>query len=173
MVMLSRSIKWGEGWVWPVPDMNSSDGFFPAVVSQEFRPRGSPRPHLGVDIMYVVDSRAPAADRWFVSEGAPVVAARDGTVWSTGHTQRGWNVVLDHGPPWATFYQHLQSAPLVKAGDRVRAGQPLGVVGVDPTDAQGLRHLHFAAWYKGHGDPASVNPWPSMAGWRRVAWTRP
>jgi murein DD-endopeptidase MepM/ murein hydrolase activator NlpD len=94
-------------------------------------------------------------------------------VWSTGHTSRGWNVVLDHGPPFATFYQHLLEQPLVRAGELVQAGQQIGVMGADPTDRQGLRHLHFAVWYKGHGDTASVDPESAMASWRRAVWPGP
>jgi murein DD-endopeptidase MepM/ murein hydrolase activator NlpD len=148
------ALPWGGGWVWPVPTTQQGA----AVISQEFR-----RPaHLGVDVMFRVGGR-------FVADaGTPVVAARAGRVWSTGHTARGWNVVLDHGAPWATFYQHLADEPVVKAGDVVTAGQRLGFMGVDPTDAAGVRHLHFAVWYKGNGDSASVDPGAAMQGWGRL-----
>jgi murein DD-endopeptidase MepM/ murein hydrolase activator NlpD len=157
--------RWGKGWAWPVPDLVTELGHLPALVSQEFR-RGGPAPHLGVDVMY-----RGADGVWFAPEGTPVLAARDGVVWSTGQTARGWNVVVDHGAPWATFYQHLAARPIVRAGQRVKAGEHLGVMGADPTDPQGLRHLHFAVWYRGHGDAASVDPGGEMSSWERSRWT--
>lgn len=105
-------------------------------------------PHLGVDIRG--------------AEGAPIVAARDGTVWSVGETERGHSVVLDHGPPWATFYQHLKTVAVEK-GQTVKAGDVIGTMGHDPTDAQLITHLHFATWYKGAGNAASVDPAPMLA----------
>lgn len=156
-MMLSSSgvvIDWGVGWTWPLP--NSSDGGA-AVVSQEFRAEN----HLGVDLMY-----RDRAGRFFVPEGTPVLAARAGTVWSTGNTARGLNVVLDHGPPWATFYQHLSSVA-VKHGEVVSEGQRIGTAGVDPTDTEGVRHLHFETWYKGDGGHA-VDPARAMRGWKRL-----
>lgn len=146
-------IQWGDGWVWPVPRAASPLG--KPIITQEFR-----RPsHLGVDIMY------RSGSRFVAPEGTQVLAARAGTVWSTGQTARGWNVVLDHGQPFATFYQHLASEPEVVKGDLVTAGQRIGVMGVDPTDGEGIRHLHFAVWYKGNGDSASVDPSVAMMGW--------
>ncbi len=166
LMMGKKRVPWGEGWAWPVPDLVQVDGSrFPARVSQEFRGRGATTTHYGVDLMYMGPSG------WFTPEDTPILAARAGTVWSTGHTARGWNVVIDHGPPFATFYQHIAKPPLVLAGMRVKAGDQLGIMGADPTDPQGLRHLHFAVWFKGHGDDASVDPASVMAGWQRVVWT--
>jgi len=146
------SEEWDGEWHWPVPRDAAGN---PPVVSNEFR-----RPsHLGVDVMYRVGGR------YVAPEGTKVLAARAGVVWSTGKTARGWNVVLDHGKPWATFYQHLAAEPLVKKGDHVAAGQELGFMGADPTDPQKVRHLHFATWYKGAGDSASVDPGPHMSNW--------
>jgi murein DD-endopeptidase MepM/ murein hydrolase activator NlpD len=167
ILMLSKQddIDWGGGWVWPVPTEAPST---PAVISQEFR-----RPsHLGVDILY------RTAAGFTAPGGTPVLAARDAVVWSVGQTARGWNIVLDHGPPFATFYQHLEAQPrrsgsgaVLAKGDRVSAGEQVGIMGVDPTDPQRVRHLHFAVWYKGNGDASSVDPAPAMASWRRVLWT--
>lgn len=156
LLNLKGGIDWGGGWAFPAPDLAEGT---PAQVSQEFR-----KPtHMGVDIMY-------RQSKWFARQGTPVLAAKAGTVWSTEHTSRGWNVVLDHGAPFATFYQHLEERPMVKAGDPVVAGQQLGIMGADPTDPAHLRHLHFAVWYKGHGDAASVDPARAMLVWRRSVW---
>lgn len=187
MLTLGRSIEWGDGWVWPIPDLidRSPAGvdrtLVPQVptVSQEFRGASDPRPHLGVDLMY----RARGWPRNFTAPpGVPVAAARSGTLWSVSRTPRGWAVVVDHGPPWATFYQHLEAVdPAVAKGAQgvarggpgmqLAAGQRLGVMGSDPTDGGHVRHLHFATWYKGAGDAASVDPEKAMQTWGHWQWT--
>ena len=151
----SENVEWGTGWVWPVPDRSAAQ---PAVMSQEFRPTN----HRGVDIMF------REAGKWVAPEGTPILAARDGVVWSTGSTARGGNVVLDHGPPFATFYQHLATITVTQ-GQHVKAGQQIGTMGADPTDPQGYRHLHFEVWYKGAADKA-VDPAPMLARAPHSGW---
>ena len=157
MLAFLSGIEWGGGWVWPVPNAGAAV----ALVTNPFRAPA----HYGVDIMYRSADGHPNAP-----VDTPILAARDGVVWTTGQTARGLNVVLDHGPPFATFYQHLVRVDVAK-GQRVIAGQQIGVMGADPTDPEGLRHLHFAVWWKGSGDNHSVDPEPAMRAWRRVAWT--
>lgn len=171
------SPAWGTGWTWPIPDLMldppRADSIVRAAISQEFRDHGSP--HFGVDLMYrsVSDSRS-VAGHWFAPSGTPVVAARSGTIWSVDESPRGWMIVIDHGPPWATFYQHLEKvSPGIAKGARVEAGHQLGIMGSDPTDPDHVRHLHFAAWYHGAGDSASVDPAQAMIGWPRWHWTPP
>lgn len=119
--------------------------------------------------------------QYWVPDGVPVLAARDGTLWSVERTARGWAIVIDHGPPFSTFYTHLESVETDIAngiqGVRrngeplfIPAGRQLGRVGHDPTDANRVRHLHFAVWYQGAGDAASVDPTQDMATWRRLQW---
>src|SRR5208337_3430428 len=93
-----------------------------------------------------------------------------GTVYSVDTSRRGIEIVIDHGPPWATYYQHVTS-PVVKKGDAVKAGQRIATAGYDPTDPEGLRHLHFETWYKG-AEGSSTDPERAMEGWNRTAWTR-
>lgn len=174
MLNTKSSPAWGPGWQWPIPDLMMSppraDSIVRAVLSQEFRGASSSSPHFGVDLMY-----RSAGDRgWFAPVGTPVVAARAGTVWSVDESPRGWCVVVDHGPPWATFYQHLDKvSPGVSKGARIEAGHQLGTMGSDPTDPEHVRHLHFAAWYHGAGDDASVDPAEAMLSWSRWQWTPP
>lgn len=172
--MTNESIPWGDGWTWPIPiiqptPQGPTQAMMP-VISQEFRGAGAGQaPHYGVDLMYRVGGRFTAP------EGVPVLAARDGKLWSIDKTARGWAVVLDHGPPFATFYQHLESIDMAlqgaARGTAIRAGQMLGIMGSDPTDGGHVRHLHFAVWYKGAGDAASVDPASAMARWRMASWT--
>jgi murein DD-endopeptidase MepM/ murein hydrolase activator NlpD len=174
--MLQKQVSpaWGPGWMWPIPDLLMTPPFvesvIPATISQEFR-GDRPYPHFGVDLMY----RSAGGDRgWFAPPGTPVCAARAGTVWSVDETARGWAVVVDHGPPWATFYQHLEAVNQgVARGAHVAAGAQLGTMGADPTDASHVRHLHFAAWYHGAGDASSVDPSEAMHAWARWQWHPP
>lgn len=164
MLVLKKGPDWGGGWVWPVPDRGdiqpAADGV--AVISQGFHP---PR-HMGVDIMYHGRDRG-----FFAPIGTPVVASKQGKIWSFAHTARGFNVVVDHGPPFATFYQHLESVEAwVARGATVSAGSILGMMGFDPTDPERVRHLHFEVWWQGPAQNA-VDPAPMLAGARRQLWT--
>jgi hypothetical protein len=165
-------------WVWPVPAWQGrsptiSDGF------------GSPRPggirHGGVDLMF---ARLPSdaslrvgtpngAAHHVMPDGMVALAASDGVVWSAMQTARGFAVVIDHSPAAkvATFYTHLEKLLVTptanaKAGERVRAGQPIGIIGADPLDGEHLKHLHFELWL---GGPSSaIDPAPVMRGWSVV-----
>ena len=106
-------------------------------------------------------------------DGTAAVAAADGVVWSATQTARGYAVVIDHAPlaKVATFYTHLEKllvAPTAnaKTGERVRAGQPIGIIGADPLDAEHLKHLHFELWRGGPSD--AVDPAAIMRAWSVV-----
>jgi hypothetical protein len=113
------------------------------------------------------------ATRFVMPDALVAVAASDGIVWSASQTPRGFAVVIDHKPTKAaTFYTHLEKL-LVKptanaqSGERVRAGQPIGVIGADPLDSEHLKHLHFELWLGGPSD--RVDPSLVMRGWDVVA----
>lgn len=164
-------------WVWPVPRWNGrapmiSDGF------------DSPRPgvprHGGVDIMFArlpadtFKAGTPNASKLFVMpDGLVAVAASDGVVRSAMQTPHGIAVVIDHTPnKVATFYTHLEKLLVAAAGpgksnERVRAGQPIGIIGASPLDAEHLKHLHFEMWLGGPND--RIDPAPLMRAWDRVA----
>jgi murein DD-endopeptidase MepM/ murein hydrolase activator NlpD len=103
--------------------------------------------------------------------GTPLIAARAGkVVYRAYHSRAGYYVVI-HGD-WAGqdyLYAHLRSPALVKPGDHVYTGQPIGEVG-DTGDAVGC-HLHLElwsapGWYKG-GHP--FDPMPQLKRWDRVS----
>jgi hypothetical protein len=106
-------------------------------------------------------------------DGLAAVAASDGVVWSAMQTPQGFAVVVDHKPnKVATFYTHLEKllvAPASpgKSSERVRAGQPLGIIGASPLDAEHLKHLHFEVWLGGPND--RIDPSTLMRAWETVA----
>jgi len=106
---------------------------------------GTPKaPHAGLDIA------AP--------EGAPVHAAAGGVVTLAEHDlfYTGGTVMIDHGHGLSTIYVHM-SKVLVKVGDHVRQGAPIGAVG--KTGRASGPHLHFgASWFSVKLDPALLLP---------------
>lgn len=98
------------------------------------------RPHWGVDIA------APS--------GAPVGASADGTVLDVA-TSASYGLVVDvshRGGEYITRYAHL-SAVLVREGQRVRRGEPVGRVG--STGLSTGPHLHYEVFVHGRRrDPA-------------------
>lgn len=87
-----------------------------------------------------------------VPVGTPVKATNDGVVllsdslYLTGNT-----VYIDHGLNVVSQYAHL-SKLLVKPGDKVKAGQTIGLAG--STGFSTGPHLHFAMWVENK----AVNP---------------
>jgi murein DD-endopeptidase MepM/ murein hydrolase activator NlpD len=122
-----------------------------------FRPPGRPN-HKGVDLM--------------ARRGTPIQAASGGIVItvrcqaSIGTCDRdggpsvkgcGWYVEVAHSGGVWTRYCHMGQRPLVVVGQRVNAGDPLGVVGSSGNSSG--PHLHFEV----HIGAVVVNPVPFMA----------
>jgi hypothetical protein len=128
--------------------------------------------HKGVDLR--VPDRA-AAGKTAVLAAAPgrVARLRDGmadvSVKAPGAppvkgSECGNGVVIDHGGGWETQYCHLARGSLtVKVGDPVKAGQPIGRVGLSG-DTE-FAHLHLQVSRKG----AIVDPF-SPGGGARPLW---
>lgn len=144
----------------PTSDAVAQDGVFPVDGSYDFGTStnrfGGGRGHEGQDI--------------FAGCGTPIVAAVGGEVTLAEYESRAGNyavVAADDGTGQA--YMHMQRRPLVRQGQRVEAGAPLGAVGQSGS-AQGC-HLHFElwtapGWYRGG---APVDPLPALRGWRAGA----
>ncbi|GGS06189.1 LysM peptidoglycan-binding domain-containing protein [Deinococcus sedimenti] len=116
-------------WAWPLPGYHAISSDYGERVLDE-----GPEMHYGVDIV------AP--------HGTPVLAARSGRVLeSRADFERGWGwtVVLEHPDGWITRYAHL-SATLVKPGELVMQGQPVGRVG--NTGRSTGTHLHFGTYLR-------------------------
>jgi murein DD-endopeptidase MepM/ murein hydrolase activator NlpD len=80
--------------------------------------------------------------------GTPIYAADDGYVVLSGRDTWGYGnqVVIDHGNGFKTRYAHLNTI-LVKAGDTVKKGQKIGLMG--STGRSTGPHLHFEVIYNG------------------------
>jgi murein DD-endopeptidase MepM/ murein hydrolase activator NlpD len=106
-------------------------------VSAGFMPE---KKHLGIDIL------AP--------KGTPIKSVLDGYVVMSDWTREtGQTIGIQHANNVVTFYKH-NSTLLKKAGEFVKAGEAIAVIGNtgDLTDGP---HLHFELWYKGQAvDPA-------------------
>jgi murein DD-endopeptidase MepM/ murein hydrolase activator NlpD len=78
-----------------------------------------------------------------------VSAALDGTVIFTGWTmETGFVVEIQHPNNIVSVYKHNASL-LKETGDRVRAGEPVSIVGSSGELYTSGPHLHFEIWYKG------------------------
>ncbi len=103
--------------------------------------------------------------------GVPIVAARGGRVQYSGFQGAAGNyVVIDgKGTGFDTAYMHLLRPSLLRSGDQVRTGQPIGLVG--STGSSTACHLHFEiwtapGWYEG-GSP--LDPLPRLKKWDRYS----
>lgn len=127
-----------SGYIWPFPSSHT--------ISSGYKTRWG-RLHSGVDI------------DGFNQEGAPIVAARAGTVilagWNGGY---GNCVMIDHGDA-VTLYGHMNGIS-VSAGQAVTAGTTVGGCGMTGS-ATGI-HLHFEIRING----STVDPLPYLpSGW--------
>lgn len=176
------AIDYGGRIVAPAIGRNGGAGAF-----GDKRPVSATNPlgrHRGVDCLYRQDP--PYRNTRPVYEGRhycpsnyiPVIAAGHGDIWYAGWSGTRWSIQIDHHRvldfgPLVTFYTHMAKV-LVKKGDRVTAGQVIGIVGATGTD---INHLHHEWWCTARGktyDEWVVDPEPFLAacGFKTVAAPR-
>jgi len=115
----------------------------PGVIESGFGPRvhpitGKTRMHTGLDM--------------HGNAGTPILAAEDGKVIFSGiKGGYGKAIMIDHGGGMVTLYAH-QSKLLVKEGERVAAGDVIGLIG--STGLSTGPHLHFEV--RINGDPVDA-----------------
>jgi murein DD-endopeptidase MepM/ murein hydrolase activator NlpD len=79
--------------------------------------------------------------------GTPVLSTADGTILEIGRDPvYGIFVIIDHSGGYESVYAHLQRT-LVKKGQQVSSGDPVGLVG--NTGGTTGAHLHFEIHYNG------------------------
>jgi murein DD-endopeptidase MepM/ murein hydrolase activator NlpD len=129
---------WRQAFIWPVAARISG-----RFGSQRIY-RGTPGSyHSGVDLAAVAGSTyvAPA-------DGVVILAA------SEPFTLEGNLLLIDHGMGLNSAFLHSQRL-LVKVGDVVRRGQPIGIVGA--TGRVTGPHLHWGMkWYDARLDPVAL-----------------
>lgn len=98
------------------------------------------------------DARHPYIDIT-AAEGSAVKATLDGTVIYTGWSEDDGNTIqIQHTDDIVSIYKHNDKL-LKKAGDKVKAGTSIAIVGNTGDTSTGT-HLHFELWHKGEAvDP--------------------
>lgn len=103
----------------------------------------------------------------FAACGAPLVAARGGTVTqSTFQARAGNYVVITTTTGESHVYMHLRSSSPLRTGTKVATGEPVGQVG-DTGVASGC-HLHFELWTAPGwmvGGGKAIDPLPTLRLW--------
>lgn len=167
-------------WRWPVPIWQ---GRRPQISDGWGSPRdGGARKHRGADVAYWREKgtlpeyrpgtrQASKGGAFVMPDGTPMLAMGDGEVWSVTTTANGIMVVISHGKPWATMYQHMKACRWpdrkgAKGGPIVKAGQQIGVVGnghqPGTAPAEAFNHPHVEFWHGG-GAEAATDPKPLLA----------
>jgi hypothetical protein len=161
-----------------------TDGFARQVTKDPKTAKVTHRQHLGVDIMFRHARRRqpslPLQTEWFHCDAdVPMLAALAGKVWYAKMTGRGMTVQIDHGSrygfPLVTYYTHM-SALLVKTGQDVIAGEPIGIIGNDPSTKYDPNHCHFELWDFSRGalprEQRCIDPAPYLKTWQQLALKR-
>jgi murein DD-endopeptidase MepM/ murein hydrolase activator NlpD len=141
-----------SGWTAPVPD---------GIVSG-FRTAERPT-HNGVDLGASRYDKIHAA-----AAGVVIVARCDASTGDCNHDGSpstpgcGWFVDILHADQIITRYCHMVQRPFVQVGDRVTAGQVIGIVGTSGHSSG--PHLHFEVHLDGdRSSRGAINPVPFMA----------
>jgi murein DD-endopeptidase MepM/ murein hydrolase activator NlpD len=115
-------------FIWPEPQAQISQPFGPSTYWFEPPYGGYPHFHTGIDLVEPF--------------GSPIYAADDGVVALVGSSGSGYGtyVVIAHSGGLDTLYGHLSTA-LVKVGQLVTQGQPIGLEGSSGNSTGA--HLHF------------------------------
>lgn len=142
----------------PKPSTGNSDGVFPLRSRVSWgNGLGAGRGHQGQDLMASCKRR--------------IVASKAGKVTVVDYQASGaGNYVVIRGTDskFDYVYMHMIKPPKVKVGQRVRAGDVIGLVG--STGRSSACHLHFEmwtrpGWYKG-GEAS--DPTPYLKKWKRA-----
>ena len=129
---------------WPT-DSRAVSQYFGGQKERYARDLGLGHGHNGLDI------DTPAGRLVYaVADGQVRVANTD----AVGEPY-GLYVSVAHAGQWETRYAHLQLV-LVRVGETVKTGQPIGAVGC--TGSCKKPHLHFEVRHRG----APVDPWPLL-----------
>ena len=112
--------------------------------------------HKGTDFAVRDLAAVMAGVKVFAAASGRVAAVRDGmedmlinarSIAQVDGRECGNGVRIDHGDGWTSLYCHLRrGSTMVMEGDMVKAGQPLGLVGLSGKTS--FPHLHFDIRHK-------------------------
>lgn len=107
------------------------------VMSTNFDPE---QRHFGVDLT--------------ASPNENILAALDGTVILSAYTaESGYVIQIQHPQNFVTIYKHCGSL-LKRAGDKVKGGEVIALIGSGNRIESDAPHLHFELWHRGN----PINP---------------
>ena len=122
-----------ESFKWNLSYLEKEEWAYPLPGSHVISPYGGARHHSGVDIKTIPNDK--------------ILAAFDGVVVrSSPFSGYGNCIRIKHKYGFETLYSH-QSKNLVKVGDKVKAGQVIGLTG--RTGRATTEHLHFELFFQG------------------------
>ncbi len=125
--------EWNSAFELDLEKIEKQHWSYPLPGSRVISPYGGKRSHGGVDIK--------------TKPNDEILAAFDGVVTRSGpYFGYGNCIVIRHAYGFETLYSH-QSKNFVKVGDRVKAGQVIGLTG--RTGRATTEHLHFETHFKG------------------------
>ena len=128
--------------------------------------------HDGTDIALPTRAAMAAGVQVLAAAAGTVAGTRDGIVDFVPKVEGrecGNGVMIEHADGWQTQYCHLrQGSILVRPGDRVEAGTPLGLIG--QSGMADFPHVHLSVRQNGtkidpfqpKGDTCAVTPGPSL-----------
>jgi murein DD-endopeptidase MepM/ murein hydrolase activator NlpD len=119
-------------WIKPFPDKKITGHY---GTMSEYRKKNGLQAHSGTD--------------WAMPGGTPIPAIARGTITGVYESKILGHVIEQRamdkdGKLWYIGYCHLQKPPTLKVGDKVQAGDTVGLVGTTGSASSG-NHLHATA----------------------------
>ena len=134
----SYAVKGGDKYIWPTQTATRISTYFG---------KHDGRTHYGLDIA------APG--------GSQIIAIADGKVAKKSYTPNGFGnlIIIEQNDGIRAYYAHMQKESFLNVGDKVKAGDTIGIVGT--TGKSTGNHLHLEL-RKGDERIDPVNFYPNM-----------
>ena len=131
----------------------------------DFRISNLTRMHQGVAVLASAPGRVLR-----VRDGVPDISVRERGTAAVANEECGNGIVIENDHGWETQYCHLAKGTVrVKPGRHVRAGTPLGLVGLSG-DTE-FPHVHLTVRKDGRAiDPFAYGATPGSCGGGRMLW---
>ena len=135
----SYALKGGDKYIWPTQTAKRITTYFGTH---------NGRTHYGLDIA------APG--------GSQIIAVADGKVVKKAYTPNGFGnlIVIEQNDGIRAYYAHMQKESFLQVGDKVKAGDTIGIVGTTGKSTGNHLHLEFR---KGNERIDPLNFFPNMA----------